>query len=175
MAGTMADDEHGHVAYQTSSPNPWSPNPHVYPHSHHGTPAQEYSGFQFTSPPPPLETSAFDPAMHQRQIHQHLQPLVMPQWPSMLNSQSHPPFQQMFPPPTQPIQPIQPIQPMSITPIATPVSAASARSSSTPRKTLTDLDRKRMCQYAEEHPNSKQTDIGGTYDCVFEFGVLSLT
>lgn len=31
---------------------------------------------------------------------------------------------------------------------------------STPRKTLTNEDRRRMCQYAEDHPNVKQTEIG---------------
>ncbi|KAK3612812.1 hypothetical protein LTR22_028449, partial [Elasticomyces elasticus] len=37
------------------------------------------------------------------------------------------------------------------------------RPTPTPRKTLTDLDRKRMCQYAEEHPNAKQTEIGDIF------------
>ena len=32
---------------------------------------------------------------------------------------------------------------------------------STPRKTLTDSDRRRMCQYHEENPSVKQTEIGG--------------
>jgi hypothetical protein len=32
-----------------------------------------------------------------------------------------------------------------------------------PRKTLTDDDRKRMCQYAEDHPHAKQTDIGARF------------
>jgi hypothetical protein len=37
----------------------------------------------------------------------------------------------------------------------------TGRTSSTPRKTLTDADRRRMCLYAEEHPTVKQTEIGG--------------
>ncbi|KAK5677305.1 hypothetical protein LTR17_027708 [Elasticomyces elasticus] len=62
----------------------------------------------------------------------------MPAWPSMLKNLSHL------------------IQPM----LPTPVSATSMSPTPTPRKKLTDLDRKRMCQYAEEHPKAKQTEIG---------------
>jgi len=159
----MADDEH-HSAFSCSSSSSsppigsWSQNPHVYPHSHHGTPAQEYSGFNFTPSHLPMEPSAFSGAVQQRPVHQQLRPLIMPQWPSMLNSQSQSTLQPIFP------QPVQPIQPMSLGSLPTPVSANSSRSTSTPRKTLSDLDRKRMCQYAEEHPNSKQTEIGG--ECV---------
>ena len=153
----MADDDRN-TAYRSSPPTHWTHFP-THPHSHHGTPAQEYQGFNFASPQLPMEPSAFASGMHQRPMHHQLQPLVtgMPQWPSMLNSQgpaSYPPIYQ---------QPVQPLQPMSAGPLLTPVSATSTRSTSTPRKTLTDLDRKRMCQYAEEHPNSKQTEIVGTW------------
>lgn len=141
----------------------WSPNPHVYPHSHHGTPAQEYSGFSFQpSPQLAMEPSAFSTAFHQRSMPQQLQPLVMPQmpqWPSMLSSQTHSSYQPVYHQTLH--QPIQPVQPIGVGSLPTPVSAVSSRSTSTPRKTLTDLDRKRMCIYAEEHPNSKQTEIGG--------------
>ncbi|KAK5125318.1 hypothetical protein LTR85_000427 [Meristemomyces frigidus] len=153
----MADDDHQRH-FQPSPPiGSWE---HIYPHSHHGTPAQEYSGFNFSSPQLPMEPSAFNSSMQQRPMHQQLQPLIMPQWPSMLNSQAHSTFQPMFP---QPVQPVQPIQPMSLGPLQSPLSAASMRSAPTPRKTLTDMDRKRMCQYAEEHPNAKQTEIGAIF------------
>ncbi|CAK4032331.1 centromere binding b [Lecanosticta acicola] len=155
------DDDDRSTAYRSSPPTHWGQSPHVYPHSHHGTPAQEYTSFNFASPHIPMEPSVFSggasSTIQQRPVHQQLQPLVMPQWPSMLNSHSHSTYQPMFP------QPVQPIQPMSIAPLHTPVSATSTRSTSTPRKTLTDLDRKRMCQYAEEHPNSKQTEIGAIF------------
>ncbi|KAF2773102.1 hypothetical protein EJ03DRAFT_265857 [Teratosphaeria nubilosa] len=52
---------------------------------------------------------------------------------------------------------------MSAGPVQTPVSTLSSRSTSAPRKTLTDQDRRRMCQYAEEHPHSKQTEIGAIF------------
>lgn len=155
MAQAMADDER-HVAYpQSSPPTQWGQTPHVYPHSHHGTPAQEYSGFNFGTPQVVMEPGAFGHGVQQRSMAPQLQPLVMPQWPSMLSSQAHSTFSSVYPPPVQPIQPI------SMGALQTPVSATSTRSASTPRKTLTDLDRKRMCQFAEEHPNSKQTEIGG--------------
>ncbi|KAI7205534.1 hypothetical protein KC316_g213 [Hortaea werneckii] len=81
----------------------------------------------------------------------------MPQWPSMLTSQAHTGFQ-----PTH-RQPVQPIQPLSINQLHTPVSAISAGSAPIPRKTLTDNDRKRMCQYADDHPNAKQREIGALF------------
>lgn len=148
----MADDEH-RAPFHSAPPASWDQIPHIYPHSHHGTPAQEYSGFNFSSPQLHMSPNAFDGGFQQRPMPQQLQPLVMPQWPSMLNSQVHSTFQPVYP---QPVQPIQPMQ------LPTPVSATSTRSTSTPRKTLTDLDRKRMCQYADENPNAKQTEIGGT-------------
>lgn len=158
----MADEERNALYRSSPSVPAWNSttNVHVYPHSHHNTPTQEWTGFNFGS----MEPSAF---AHQRPVHQQLQPLVMPQWPSMLNSHhqtaqpapyQHPPssYHPMYP------QPVQPIQPMSVAQLHTPVSATSSRSTTTtPRKTLTDQDRTRMCQYAEEHPNSKQTEIGG--------------
>lgn len=83
---------------------------------------------------------------------------MMPQWPSMLaSSHTHSNYQPPYP------QPVQSIPPISVGSLQTPVSATSTRSATTPRKTLTDLDRKRMCQYAEEHPTSKQTEIGAIF------------
>lgn len=164
-AEAMADDNSRHP-YQSSPPSQWGQSPHVYPHSHHGTPAQEYSGFNFGSPHLPMEPGAFSSSLQQRSVHHQLQPLIMPQWPSMLSSQSHTTHQPFFP------QPVQPIQPMSIGPLQAPVSATSARSTTTPRKTLTDADRKRMCQYAEDHPNSKQTEIGSECYCARALNVL---
>ncbi|KAK5173789.1 uncharacterized protein LTR77_002470 [Saxophila tyrrhenica] len=153
----MATDDDRRPGYQTSPPTQWGPMPHIYPHSSHGTPVQEFTGFNFGHPQMPMEPAAFGGGIQQRPAVQQLQPLVMPQWPSMLNSQSPSNYQHVFP------QPLQPIQPMSMGQSQTPVSASSARSATTPRKTLTDSDRKRMCQYAEDHPNSKQTEIGAIF------------
>jgi hypothetical protein len=149
----MADDQH-QSTYQPSPSITWGRSPQIYPHSHHGTPAQEYSSFHFGSPQLSLGSNTFETTMPQRPIQQQLQPLVMPQWPSMLNSQSHQTYQPSYP------QTVQPIQPMTMAPLQTPISATSSRSASTPRKTLTDADRKQMCQYAEDNPSAKQTEIG---------------
>lgn len=105
-----------------------------------------------------MEPSAYNAAF-QRPVPQQLQPLIMPQWPSMLSSQSHSSYQPVYHQPMH--QSIQPMQPIGMGSLPTPVSAVSSRSASTPRKTLTDLDRKKMCLYAEANPNSKQTEIGG--------------
>ena len=107
----------------------------------------------------PTEPGTFGSNVQQMQMQMPPQPqsLIMPQWPSMLSSQAHSSYQSLCP------QPVQPIQPMSIAPLQTRISAGPTRSTSTPRKTLTDVDRKGMCQYAEDHPNSKQTEIGGGY------------
>lgn len=152
----MVDDSHNQP-YHTSPGTTWGRSPQFYPHSHHGTPAQEFSSFHFGSPSIPMNAGTFEASMPQRPVHQQLQPLVMPQWPSMLNSQSQPTFQHTYP------QPVQPIQPMALAPLPTPVSATSSRSASTPRKTLTDSDRKAMCLYAEENPTAKQTEIGSRF------------
>jgi hypothetical protein len=130
---------------------------------HHHSPVQDYNGFNNFAPLPmePLYGTNMHPP-HQthptpRTTHPQLQPLIMPQmpqWPSMLTSQSTyqaPLFPSAAPPPITPAS-------------ATPVSASSthSRTSSTPRKTLTDSDRRRMCQYHEDNPTVKQTEIGGT-------------
>ncbi|KAK7545363.1 hypothetical protein IWX49DRAFT_551801 [Phyllosticta citricarpa] len=129
---------------------PWTDSPVAY---HHNSPAQEYNAFAFN--PPPMEPifSQHQPMQPPRPNHQHLQPLIMPQWPSMLTGQtSYAPHQVYSAPAPAPVQPAP-----------APVSAASTRTSSTPRKTLTDNDRRRMCLYHEEHPTVKQTEIGAMF------------
>lgn len=155
----MATEDDHHAGFNPSPPTHWGQTPHIQPHSYHGTPATEYSGFNFSSPQLPMEPGAFSSSVQPRTMAQPLQPLIMPQWPSMINSQAHAVYHPMYP------QPVQPIQPMSIGQLQTPISATSSRSATTPRKTLSDSDRKAMCQYAEQHPNSKQTEIGGESCC----------
>lgn len=148
----MIEDE-CHVTCPRSSPlMQYYPILEADSHSHCGTPAEEYSGFDFGTPNVAIDPGTF---VQQPSIAPRLQPLGMPQWPSMLSSQSHATFPPMCPPP------VQPFQPVSMVTLQTPVSTTPIKSASTPRKMLTDLDRERMCQYAEDHPNSKQTDIGG--------------
>jgi hypothetical protein len=133
----------------------------VYHTPHQQSPAHDFNGFSFT--PMPME-----PTYHgmppPRTTHQQLQPLIMPQWPSMLTSQAGY-AQPMFPTTMMPMAP----------PMGTPLSAGAAgvttsRPASTPRRTLTDADRKRMCEYAEQNPNTKQTEIGRTSSPLLPFG-----
>lgn len=131
----------------------------AYHHGHHQSPVQDYNGFSNYAPLPmePLYTAAMHPPQPPpRTTHPQLQPLIMPQWPSMLTSQS------TYVPPIFPSAPV-PITPASATPVSavSATSTHSGRTSSTPRKTLTDADRRRMCLYHEEHPTVKQTEIGG--------------
>jgi len=129
-------------------------------YQHHSSPVQDFNGFHAYTPMPmePIYGNGMHPPhpTHPppRSTHQQLQPLIMPQWPSMLTSQS------TYQPSIFPSAPV-PITPAS----ATPVSATSthSRTSSTPRKTLTDQDRRRMCQYHEDNPTVKQTEIGAMF------------
>ncbi|THW35134.1 hypothetical protein D6D21_09280 [Aureobasidium pullulans] len=141
--------EQQHPATFDSMPMRWSEQ-HSYPHSYHGTPAQEYTGFGWGSPPLPMHSSTFSQSPPLRPSHQQLQPLMMP-WPSMLGSQ------QTFYPPLLPQTQIGTTSPPTMTPIS---AGSSSRSGPSVRKTLSDDDRRRMCKYAEENPTAKQTEIG---------------
>lgn len=118
-------------------------------HSPHLSPSQEYGGFGFVHAAHSMNA---EPVLHQMspplQPMQQLRPLVTPPWPSTLTSQSS------YAPPL-----LTAIPTLATSPSAAP--AHSTHSAPTPRRTLTDADRRRMCQYHEEHPNVKQTEIGG--------------
>ena len=94
------------------------------------------SNAQFNQMNPPAPSS-----------HQQLRPLVVPPWPSMLTSQS------TFAPTSLPTAPAPAAMPTSTT--------TQSTTQSSPRRTLTDADRRRMCVYHEENPTVKQTEIGG--------------
>lgn len=83
-----------------------------------------------------------------------LHPLIMPQWPSQITNPS-----EGTPPVIRLPRPLAPVSAI-ITPHSAP-PAPSAPAPSTARKTLTDQDRRKMCQYHEDHPTVKQTEIGG--------------
>ncbi|KAF2757828.1 CenpB-DNA-bind-domain-containing protein [Pseudovirgaria hyperparasitica] len=147
----MAHDEH-HPQHYHDGTGQWMDGPHSYHGTpQHQSPVHEFNGFTFN--PIPMEPIYPQHQYPPRTMHQQLQPLITPQWPSMLTSQS------------SYVQPIYPTAPGPAPPASTPVSASSTRSgtSSTPRKTLTDLDRRRMCQYHEDHPTVKQTEIGAMF------------
>ena len=148
---TMEHDHHQeHGSAYHDPTGQWTDGGNVY-HSQHHSPVHEYNGFAYN--PMPMEPMYAAGSMPPpRTTHQALQPLIMPQWPSMLTSQS------------TYVPPLFPSAPLPAPPVSAPLSAPATtgrHTSSTPRKTLTDADRRRMCLYAEEHPTVKQTEIGG--------------
>lgn len=110
---------------------------------HHGLPSDSSFAPQRTPQPPPIHST------HQQQ----LLPLIMPShstWPSML---------------TNPASYAAP--PVAIPPASAPLlkgnipKLPAIHATPSPRKTLTDTDRRKMCQYHEDNPSVKQTEIGG--------------
>lgn len=100
--------------------------------------------------PPPHPPQPIQPAQAQ---HPQLPMLMVPSnatWPSMLtnpSSFSAPPVS--MPPMVAPV-PRKPVLPIKSTP-------------SQPRRTLTDEQRKQMCQYAADNPTMRQTEIGALF------------
>jgi hypothetical protein len=130
-----------------------------YSGSQHQSPLHEYGGFGFVSPTiMPVEPSYSMSIPPPYTSHQQLQPLIMPQWPSMMTSQAN--YSAPVLPtvsasaPTSAITAPPPMPPLDTT-------TTSTKPASTPRKTLTHEDRRMMCLYHEEHPGVKQTEIGG--------------
>ncbi|EGC41050.1 conserved hypothetical protein [Histoplasma capsulatum var. duboisii H88] len=124
-----------------------------YGPSQHRSPINEFNGFTYgSSPVMPVEPS-YSMSIPQPYTSQQLLPLSTPsQWPSMLTTQS------TFPPvplPPMPISSMPNLHPIHTAPIAT--------AAPTPRRTLTDNDRRRMCMYHEENPHVKQTEIGAMF------------
>ncbi|KAL3425988.1 centromere binding protein B [Phlyctema vagabunda] len=127
-----------------------------YNSSQHQSPIHEYGSYGFMQPMQhhglPIEpafTMAPPPTTHT--THPQLVPLIMPghpTWPSML---------------TNPASYSAP--PVAIPQVANPKppKLATTHASPSPRKTLTDSDRRRMCQYHEDNPSVKQTEIGAMF------------
>ncbi|CZR66102.1 uncharacterized protein PAC_16003 [Phialocephala subalpina] len=139
----------------------WVDISHSYNSSQHQSPMYEHPGFQFMQPLQHNgnEQSYNPPRMPQppppHTTHQQLLPLIMPgnpTWPSLL---------------TNPASYSAP--PVAIPPISAPVVKGNGaklpaiHATPSPRKTLTDNDRRRMCQYHEENPSVKQTEIGAMF------------
>jgi len=133
--------------------------------SQHQSPVYEQNGFTFIQQPlhnnglpneqsfatqrmPILQPSPPHPSNPQ------LHPLIMPShptWPSMLtHPASYPPPAVSIPVPAPPV-------------IRGSVARTTTHSTSSPRKTLTDSDRRRMCQYHVDNPTVKQTEIGAMF------------
>jgi len=127
-----------------------------YNSSQHQSPVHEYNGFGFINPTTvPIEPTYNRTIPPLFTTHQQLQPLIMPQWPSMMTSQSS------FTPSIMPTS-------SACAPMPTTASSQPVHTTSTPRRTLTDADRRRMCMYHEENPTVKQTEIGGNIKSCLE-------
>ena len=134
-------------------------NDYQSPHMH--SPAHEYSGFGYMSSPHgiPMEPIFQRTMPLSYSTHQQPPPLMTAQWPSMLTNPSRN---------ATPALSVQPIQsPPSLAPPSTYSTVHSLPQPANPlpvpsaRRTLTDQDRRRMCQYHEDNPTVKQTEIGG--------------
>lgn len=123
----------------------------------HGLPSESLS--RMPPPPPP---PSHQPIHQPQAAHTQLPMLMMPHatWPSMLTNPNN-----YGPPHSAP--------PVAIPPMTTPLKTSklpAIQTTSQPRKTLTDDDRRAMCQYAEDHPTAKQTDIGARFGVERRYG-----
>lgn len=168
MAHAEMDQEH----HQSSQEHAYGSNEgwvdmnqnhnHNYVSSQHQSPVYEHGGFNFmhqpghhgmTMEPPSFTSPRLHPLSPPTTSHHQLVPLIMPSnptWPSMLLSN-----QANYSSP-----------PIAISAIPAPLvrgtgNKSPAMHTPTPRKTLTDNDRRKMCQYHEDNPTVKQTEIGG--------------
>lgn len=167
------DEHHNNAGNENGYGNNegWVDISHSYNSSQHQSPIYEHGGFSFMQPvqhhglpsESTFNTQRISPQQppHSLPSHQQLQPLIMPShptWPSMLTN----PASYSAPPVA--------IPPVSAPPVVKPnAKVPGVHSTPTPRKTLTDNDRRRMCQYHEENPTVKQTEIGGKDEIVFKF------
>jgi hypothetical protein len=127
---------------------------------HNTTPMHEYASYSFgQSPVMPIEPHYQVTRPPPYTTHQQLQPLhpliTMAPWPSMLTSQAS-----SYSPPVPQSAPLS--TPVSASTASVTVTPVTTTGGSTPRRTLTDDDRRRMCEYHEAHPGVKQTEVGGT-------------
>lgn len=177
-----ASDHESHSAQDSSSP--WGNEGAAWVdmhgfQNHHQTSIPEYNGSSFSfmpsmqshglpsesmarmPPPPPPPHSMAQTQTTIPQLPTQLPMLVMPShatWPSMLTNPNS--YSSHSAPPAMSIPPIQ-VTPRVQATLKTKLPALHTQP--VPRKTLTDDDRKRMCQYAEDHPHAKQTDIGARF------------
>lgn len=157
------DHEHHHAGHDFGGAEGWVEMSDGYSAPQHQSPVFDQGGFGYIQPlhndhhgqsidqsfnlqRPPSHSVSHST---QQQLLPNITPSLQPTWPSML---THP---ATYPAP----------------PVAIPATAAPllkmtgtrlpALHTASPRKTLTDSDRRRMCQYNEDNPTVKQTEIGG--------------
>ncbi|KAI9740649.1 MAG: hypothetical protein M1818_004613 [Claussenomyces sp. TS43310] len=160
MSQIGMDHEQHHHDYERAMGNDGWVEINDYTSSQHQSPIlNAYDGFNYMHPistsmsVEPAYTRMAPPPATAQSTHQPLLPLIMPShptWPSMLTN----PAGYQAPP-------------VAILPVSASLKTTKLpslhTSSSSPRKTLTDADRRRMCQYHEDHPSVKQTEIGAMF------------
>ncbi|KAK0623432.1 hypothetical protein B0T14DRAFT_177114 [Immersiella caudata] len=159
IIGSTAMDQDSHLAQDNSYGHESWVDMNSY---HHQTTMPDYGGgFGYMPPintPHGLPSESLNrmpppPPPQPQTTHAQLPMLMMPHatWPSMLTNPNN------YGPHSAP--------PVAIPPVTAPLkpSKLPAIQTSQPRKTLTDDDRRQMCQYAEDHPGVKQTDIGARF------------
>ncbi|KAL4965871.1 uncharacterized protein BDV14DRAFT_51941 [Aspergillus stella-maris] len=147
------DAEASHQQDNGFTQSPWMDMGAFHPDQQ--SPPMEYHGFHYGSVPMDASYPVTIPPPYAPL------PMTVPSnaWPSMLTPESQPPFRA----PDLPVSAPVPIAP-SVSPVApVPPPRRSSTSNSTPRRTLTDEDRRRMCEYHENHKTAKQTDIGALF------------
>ncbi|KAK8021193.1 centromere binding protein b [Apiospora arundinis] len=145
-------------AYNQMSMPEYNNNFYLAPVTSHGLPSESIGGGHMPPPPVPSQLHQL-PIHHQQPLHysnqQHPQPILQAQkvnWPSLHTN----PGQAYSTPPV-------PIPAQSTVPIRQTPKHLPSITTSQPRKTLSDDDRRRMCQYAADNPKSKQTEIGAKF------------
>jgi hypothetical protein len=161
----VKDDHHHHHHHHNHHSSDYGNNPwgdiSDYHSPHTQSPATEFHTYGFIPSQQhalPLEPSFNRPMAPVYSTAQTQQSMFTAQWPSMLtnpSSQSAP----SMPAPPPPVAPVTTYTTATPLPPLTTTTHAPHQTSS--RRTLTDQDRRRMCQYHEDHPNVKQTEIGG--------------
>lgn len=134
--------------HQTTMPD-YTAGFNYMPPISHGLPSESLS--RMPPPPPPQQQSLPQGQTAPPQLPM----LIMPShatWPSMLTN-----------PHTYASHSAPPVAIPSVTAPVKTTRLPAIHAPSQPRKTLTDDDRRRMCQYAEDHPNTKQTEIGAMF------------
>lgn len=158
----MEPAQHYHEGAYEAHQDQWIDQQYYSPPQH--SPLHEHPSYVYTTAPG-MDSIFSAAAPQSRPSHHQLQPLITTPWPSMLASQStsytsqhaHP-----LPPPPPLAQEHMQSQPAVSQPPTLAPAYAPSHPTTTPRRTLTDNDRRKMCQYHEDHPTKKQTEIGGT-------------
>ena len=130
----------------------WGRCTHSHPQSHHGTPVQEYSGFDVSTPRSSMASDAFNTNINQQTLRPQL-PLIMPRRPSILNTNPRDISMHYSQ------QPAQSMHSMAMADLVTPGFGLKKM----PPHGLTDLYREQICLYKLNNPDTTGKDMGGTW------------